>query len=118
MTSRMDRIPAISHPILMDMEDQSIMIEGFSGQLAGEVLLFRCLGQNYLGYGITDGSILLCTNGIKPRDGDLVIKFDGGTPVVYIFRPASDKTAEGTMRVLENADEVDGVIISSFNFYR
>lgn len=40
-----------------------------------------------------------------------------GKPAVYIFRPGSTETAEGSMRVLGNADEADYMIVSAFNFY-
>lgn len=117
MTDHVNYVGRVDHPILMDESGQTVMIKGFTGRLAGDVMLFHSFGRHYLDYGITDGSLLLCANGIKPHDGDLVIKMNQGKPAVYIFRPGSTETAEGSMRVLGNADEADYVIVSAFNFY-
>ena len=117
MTDHVNYVGRVDHPILMGESDQTVMIKGFAGRLAGDVMLFNSFGRNYLDYGITDGSLLLCANGIEPHDGDLVIMINQGKPAVYIFRPGSTETAEGSMRVLENADEADYVIVSAFNFY-
>lgn len=107
-----------NHPVLMDETSQTVTIKGFEGKLAGSVFLLRSFGRNYLGHGITDGSMLLCSDSIEPRDGDLVIKMIEKTPTVYILRAGSKKTSEGTMRVLGDPAEVYAVVISSFNFYQ
>lgn len=117
MTDHVNYVGRVDHPILMDESDQTVMIKGFAGRLAGDVMLFHSCGRHYLDYGITDGSLLLCANGIKPHDGDLVVMLSQGKPVVYIFRLGSAETAEGSMRVLGNADEADYVIVSALNFY-
>lgn len=117
MTDHVNYVGRVNHPILMNEADQTVMIEGFAGRLAGDVMLFNSVGRNYLDYGITDGSLLLCASGFELHDGDLVIKINQGKPAVYIFRPGSAETAEGSMRVLGNADEADYVIVSAFNFY-
>ena len=117
MTDHVNYVGRVDHPILMGESDQTVMIKGFAGRLAGDVMLFNSFGRNYLDYGITDGSLLLCANGIEPHDGDLVIMMNRGKPAVYIFRLGSTETAEGSMRVLGNADEADYVIVSAFNFY-
>lgn len=121
MRSNMDymgNIGRTDHPVIMDGMGKSITIKGFEGKLGGSVFMLPSSGRNYLEYGITDGSILLCSDCIKPADGDLVIKMIGKTPTVYILRPGSKETSEGTMRVLGDPAEVDAVIISSFNFYQ
>lgn len=117
MTDHVNYVGRVDHPILMGESDQTVMIKGFAGRLAGDVMLFNSFGRNYLDYGITDGSLLLCANEIEPHDGDLVIMMNQGKPAVYIFRPGSTETAEGSMRVLRNADEADYMIVSAFNFY-
>ena len=117
MTDHVNYVGRVDHPILMDESDQTVMIKGFAGQLTGDVMLFNSVGHNYLDYGITDGSLLLCSNGVEPHDGDLFIKMNQGKPAVYIFRLGSTETAEGSMRVLGNAAEADYVIVSAFNFY-
>ena len=117
MTDHVNYVGRVDHPILMGESDQTVMIKGFAGRLAGDVMLFNSFGRNYLDYGITDGSLLLCANEIEPHDGDLVIMMNQGKPAVYIFRPGSTEPAEGSMRVLGNADEADYVIVSAFNFY-
>ena len=117
MTDHVNYVGRVDHPILMGESDQTVMIKGFAGRLAGDVMLFNSFGRNYLDYGITDGSLLLCANGIEPHDGDLVIMMNQGKPAVYIFRLGSTETAEGSMRVLGNADEADYMIVSAFNFY-
>ena len=40
-----------------------------------------------------------------------------GKPAVYIFRLGSTETAEGSMRVLGNADEADYMVVRAFNFF-
>lgn len=117
MTDHVNYVGRVDHPILMGESDQTVMIKGFAGRLAGDIMLFNSFGRNYLDYGITDGSLLLCANEIEPHDGDLVIKMNQGKPAVYIFRLGSTETAEGSMRVLGNADEADYMIVSAFNFY-
>lgn len=117
MTDHVNYVGRVDHPILMGESDQTVMIKGFAGRLAGDVMLFNSFGRHYLDYGITDGSLLFCANGIEPHDGDLVIMMNQGKPAVYIFRLGSTETAEGSMRVLGNADEADYVIVSAFNFY-
>ena len=89
MTDHVNYVGRVDHPILMDESDQTVMIKGFTGRLAGDVMLFNSFGRHYLDYGITDGSLLLCANGIEPHDGDLVIKMNQGKPAVYIFRLGS-----------------------------
>ena len=117
MTDHVNYVGRVDHPILMGESDQTVMIKGFAGRLAGDVMLFNSFGRNYLDYGITDGSLLLCANGIEPHDGDLVIMMNQGKPAVYFYGTATTETAEGSMRVLGNADEADYVIVSAFNFY-
>lgn len=107
----------MEHPILMDEQNEVVMIKGFAGKVPEPVYLFRSFGRNYLDYGITDGSLLLCSGGSEPREGDLVVKMVGKTPTIYILRPGSKETSEGTMRVLGDPGEVFAVVISTFNFY-
>ena len=100
MTDHVNYVGRVDHPILMDESDQTVMIKGFAGRLTGDVMLFNSFGRNYLDYWITDGSLLLCSNGVEPHDGDLVIKINQGKPAVYIFRPGFAETAEGAMRAM------------------
>ena len=82
----------------MSTKDQTLMIDGFA----------HCL----------EGTVFLCTNGISPKDGDLVVRMCGKQPVLYIFRPDSSEEFEGRKRVLNDAHEVDAVVACSFNFYQ
>lgn len=63
MTDHVNYVGRVDHPILMDEPDQTVMIKGFTGRLAGDVMLFNSFGRHYLDYGITDGSLLLCAMG-------------------------------------------------------
>ena len=82
MTDHVNYVGRVDHPILMDESDQTVMIKGFAGRLTGDVMLFNSFGRNYLDYWITDGSLLLCSNGVEPHDGDLVIKINQGKPAI------------------------------------
>lgn len=102
----------------MSTKDQTLMIDGFAHCLEGTVFLLRGFGHRFRDLGITDGTLLLCTNGISPKDGDLVVRMCGKQPVLYIFRPDSSEEFEGRKRVLNDAHEVDTVVACSFNFYQ
>lgn len=67
---------ACSEPMkyTMSTKDQTLMIDGFCHLLEGTVFLLRGFGHRFRDLGITDGTLLLCTNGISPKDGDLVVR--------------------------------------------
>lgn len=111
---------ACSGPIKYTMftDDQSLIIKGLAQNLDGTVFLLRGFGHRFRDLGVTNGTILLCTNGIAPRDGDLVIRMCGKQPILYIYRPHSKEAFEGLKRVLNDVEEVDAVVVCSFNFYQ
>ena len=96
----------------------TMLIDGFGQCLEGTVFLLRGFGHRFRDLGITDGTILLCANGIPPKDGDLVIRMCGKQPVLYLFRPNLNEEFEGLKRVLSDVSEVDAVVACSFNFYQ
>ena len=91
MTDHVNYVGRVDHPILMDESDQTVMIKGFAGRLTGDVMLFNSFGRNYLDYWITDGSLLLCSNGVEPHDGDLVIKINQASRLFISSGLASPK---------------------------
>lgn len=111
---------ACSEPMkyTMSTRGQVLMIDGLAQCLAGTVFLLRGFGHRFHDLGITDGTTLLCTNGITPKDGELVVRMCGEQPVLYLFRPNSSEEFEGLKRVLNDVREVDAVVACSFNFYQ
>lgn len=105
------------HVISMN-ESGQMMISGFQGLRLNRMFCMEAEGHRYHKSGIADHSLLLCEAGRQPRNGDLVIVSEDNAPVLYRFRRNLKDYEPEQERVLSDPEQVEAIVIGSFNFYQ
>lgn len=96
----------------------NIQITGYSNLEQGPCFCIVAQGTRYHDYGIADGSLLFCSKAEPPKDGDLVIVYEGQSPAVYLYRPTITYMEDAGKHITTAPTQIYAVVLGSFNFYR
>lgn len=106
----------VEHPIAI-YTPSSLLVEGFESLDLDDCFAIVAYGKRYHDYGITDGSVLLCSKTLLPHENDLVLAIDDNVPTVYIYRPDSAVSFDGEKRILSDSKLIYATVICALNFY-
>ena len=94
-----------------------LQIAGFSKLNPDKCFCTFAEGNHYHEQGIATGSLLLCQNGARISDGDLVLVDEGGVPTIFLYQKSRKKKPTGEQRILHDKSKAFAKILGSFNIY-